>query len=215
MLHRIPTLPRRGRLESGTVDPVTQHRRTGRPRSAELDDAILEAARDVLVDSGPNGLTFAEVAQRAGTTRPALYRRFADLDELAVAAVASFGAASAPKVTGDGLTDLTAELRSFRRGITTTHGIALAGAVLAETTSPRVAEAYRSGVVAPRRARLRAILDRAADAGAITADEHDRRQLVTMCTGSWYAHVLAGERPPKDWPSRTALIVWTAAGGRA
>ncbi|MEM8745913.1 MAG: TetR/AcrR family transcriptional regulator [Actinomycetota bacterium] len=194
---------------------MTGRQRTGRPRSAALDDAILTAARDVLVESGPNQLTFAEVAARAGTTRPALYRRFGDLDELAVAAVASFGAATTPKVTGHGLTDLVAELRSFRRGITTTHGIALAGAVLAETTSARVAEAYRASVVAPRRTRLRAILDRAAHDGTITADERDRHQLVTMCTGSWYAHALAGERPPKDWPDRTALMVWTAAGGHA
>ena len=192
---------------------VTEGRRAGRPRSADLDEAILAAARDVIVARGPAGLTFADVADRAGTTRPALYRRFADVDELAVAAVASLGAATVPAVTGDGLADLAAELRAFQRGIETMHGIALAGAVLAGTASAEVTAAYRASVVTPRRSRLRAILDGAADEGAITADANERRQLVTMCTGSWYGYALAGERPPRNWAIATARLVWAAAGG--
>lgn len=192
---------------------VTTGRRAGRPRSADLDEAILAAARDVIVARGPAGLTFADVADRAGTTRPAIYRRFADVDELAVAAVASLGAATVPGVTGDGLTDLVAELRAFQRGIQTMHGVALAGAVLAGASSAEVAAAYRASVVMPRRSRLRAILDRAADDGSITADASERRHLVTMCTGSWYGYALAGERPPRDWAIATARLVWAAAGG--
>lgn len=194
---------------------VTSLRRSGRPRSSELDEAILDAARELLVEVGPTGMTFAAVADRAGTTRPALYRRFTDVDELVVAAVASLGASTAPPVTGDGLRDLIAELRAFQRGITTTHGIALAGSVLAETTSDGVADAYRATVVAPRRARLQAILDRAAADGTITADARDRRHLVTMCTGSWYGAALTGEPPPRAWAERTARLVWLAAGGAA
>lgn len=198
---------------SGYGPPVAARQGAGRPRSTELDEAILAAAREVLINSGPGGLTFADVAERAGTTRPAIYRRFADVEELAVAAVASLGAATVPDTTGDGLADLVAELRAFQRGITTVHGAALAGAVLARSTSDRVVDAYRSTVVAPRRARLRAILDHAADTGQIAADAGDRTHLVTMCTGSWYGYALAGVRPPGDWPDRTARLVWTAAGG--
>jgi len=36
---------------------------------------------------------------------------------------------------------------------------------------------------------------------------------VTMCTGSWYARALAGSRPLRNWPLRTAVLVWRAVGG--
>jgi AcrR family transcriptional regulator len=205
----------RQRLGTNYRRDVTAPRRAGRPPDPALDEAILAAALDVLATDGPSRLTFSEVARRAGTTRPAVYRRFDDTDELAVAAIARLGRSTAPTPSGDGLADLVAELRAFQRGISTANGVALAGAVLALTTTSRVTETYRSTVVTPRRRRLRSILDRAASEGRITAGARDRSGLVTMCTGSWYAYALAGEAPPRDWATRTARLVWTAAGGSA
>ena len=186
----------------------------GRPRDAELDAAILDAARSILVESGLDGLSFSAVAARAETTRPAIHRRFDDIDALAVAAIASLSAARPAIETEDPYADLVAELAAFQRGITNVHGLALAGAVLAGTTSPSVAEAYRATVVAPRRRRLRAVLDRATDAGLIDATPAERALLVTMCTGSWYGHALAGNRPRRTWAADTAAAVWRAARGR-
>ncbi len=195
-----------------TVASVTAP--AGRPRDAELDAAILDAARSILVESGLDGLSFSAVAARAETTRPAIHRRFDDIDALAVAAIASLSAARPAIETEDPYADLVAELAAFQRGITNVHGLALAGAVLAGTTSPSVAEAYRATVVAPRRRRLRAVLDRATDAGLIDATPAERALLVTMCTGSWYGHALAGNRPRRTWAADTAAAVWRAARGR-
>ncbi|MFL6109537.1 MAG: TetR/AcrR family transcriptional regulator [Marmoricola sp.] len=54
----------------------------GRPRDARIDEAVLAATRELLLDSGYAGLSLTAIAERAGTTRPALYRRWPSLDHL-------------------------------------------------------------------------------------------------------------------------------------
>ncbi|MER5361054.1 TetR/AcrR family transcriptional regulator [Streptomyces sp. NPDC002785] len=62
--------------------------RTGRPRSAAADEAILEATRASLVDLGWSKLTMGDVATRAKVAKTTLYRRWAGKNELVVDAVA-------------------------------------------------------------------------------------------------------------------------------
>ncbi|MBJ6614679.1 MULTISPECIES: TetR/AcrR family transcriptional regulator [unclassified Streptomyces] len=62
--------------------------RTGRPRSAAADTAILAATRQALVDLGWSKLTLSDVAVRAGVAKTTLYRRWAGKNELVVDAVA-------------------------------------------------------------------------------------------------------------------------------
>ena len=54
----------------------------GRPRDPRIDAAILGAAADLLVEIGYSSLTMAAVAERAGTTKTALYRRWSSKAEL-------------------------------------------------------------------------------------------------------------------------------------
>jgi AcrR family transcriptional regulator len=183
----------------------------GRPRDPDLDGRIIEAAIDLMAEGGLEALTFGAVAERAETTRPAWDRRFGDKTALAVAAISSLAAATRPERTGSLRDDLAAELWSFRAGLTKLNGLGIAGAVLAGTTDPAITATYRDTVVAPRRARIAAIIADGVDAGELTASAADQRVLVSMCTGSWYGYALAGTPPPRDWPDRTARLVWAAA----
>jgi len=54
----------------------------GRPRDPRIDAAILAATADLLVEIGYSNLTMAAVAERAGTTKTALYRRWSSKAEL-------------------------------------------------------------------------------------------------------------------------------------
>jgi len=63
--------------------------RTGRPRSAAADAAILAATRAALVELGWSKLTLGDVASRAGVAKTTLYRRWAGKNELVVDAVAA------------------------------------------------------------------------------------------------------------------------------
>ncbi|WP_156726167.1 TetR/AcrR family transcriptional regulator [Streptomyces apocyni] len=62
--------------------------RTGRPRRAAADAAILEATRAALVELGWSKLTMGDVASRAKVAKTTLYRRWANKSELVIDAVA-------------------------------------------------------------------------------------------------------------------------------
>ncbi|MGI5286328.1 TetR/AcrR family transcriptional regulator [Nonomuraea polychroma] len=57
-----------------------------RRRGAEVEQAILQAAADELIESGYPGLAMDKVAARAGTNKNAIYRRWPNRAALAVAA---------------------------------------------------------------------------------------------------------------------------------
>ncbi|GAA3145964.1 TetR/AcrR family transcriptional regulator [Streptomyces echinatus] len=63
--------------------------RTGRPRSAAADTAILAATREALVELGWSGLTLGDVATRAGVAKTTVYRRWAGKSELVTDALAT------------------------------------------------------------------------------------------------------------------------------
>src|SRR5207249_9109399 len=103
-------------------------------------------------------------------------------------------------------------LADFQRGVSRPGRLSLAGTMLQDSVDAEVRARYRAEIIAPRRRRLRLILERAQQLGVIDADA-DLDVAVTMCTGSWYARALAGSRPPRNWPLRTATLVWRAVGG--
>lgn len=184
----------------------------GRPRDAAIDAAVLEATLRLLARDGFTGLSLAAVAVEAGTTRPAIYRRWPDKETLVVDAIAHLAQVDPPVVVGDPFTDLVNELEHFRHCISDAAALPLAGLMLGDEVNETLRAKYRELVVAPRRARIRACLDRAVHEGALAADA-DLAIAGTFLTGSWYALALAGTKPPADWARRTATLVWRACGG--
>ena len=63
---------------------------TKRRRGRVLEDALLDAAWDQLVSGGYGVFTFEAVAERAGTSRPVIYRRWPNREALVVAAMERF-----------------------------------------------------------------------------------------------------------------------------
>ena len=197
------------------VDATEMHGR-GRARDSTIDGRVLAVAAAQLSSVGFEAMSVAAVAEGAGTTRQAIYRRWPTKADLAAAAMATVGGdADARQVlaTAAGpFAELVAELTDFQRGVSKPGRLSLVGSMLQTSADPEVTARYRERVVAPRRRRLRAILERARQHGQIDADA-DLAVLVTMCTGAWYARALAGERPPRNWARRTAELAWRAAGG--
>jgi AcrR family transcriptional regulator len=62
---------------------------TRRRRGQQLEDAILEAAWEIFSDEGYAEVTMKGVAERAGTGKPVLYRRWKDSDALLADAIAA------------------------------------------------------------------------------------------------------------------------------
>ena len=96
-----------------TPDPSAQEARVGRPRDPQIDSAVLDATVAVLNESGYGRLTLEEVARRAGTTKPAIRRRWPTRQQLVLAALGQrLGNARAPD-TGCTLCDLDECLKVF------------------------------------------------------------------------------------------------------
>lgn len=191
----------------------------GRGRDAGIDARILAAAKRQLSTLGYEGMSLAAVAEEAGTTRQALYRRWANKAALAGDAVAAMDdAATGPlqaqeqALEQDPFRALVAELTDFQRGVSKPGRLSLVGTMLQETTEPEVLDAYRRRIIQPRRRRIAAILEAARERGLIDADA-DLTIAVALCTGGWYGRALAGDPPPDAWPQRTAALVWRSLGG--
>ena len=184
----------------------------GRARDPSIDVRVLETAARHLAAYGYEAMSVAAVAQEAGTTRQALYRRWAGKPELAAAAMAAYADHATDTPTADPFADLVAELTDFQRGVSRPGRLSLVGTMLQDSVEADVRARYQAEVIAPRRRRLRRILERAQRLDLIDTDA-DLDVAVTMCTGSWYARALAGSAPPRNWPRRTAALVWRAVGG--
>lgn len=192
---------------------TTPERGTGRPRDPDIDAAVLAAARRHLSAHGYDAMSVVAVAEEAGTTRQALYRRWPTKADLATAAIASMSKAVERPDTDDPYADLVDELTAFHAGVSRPNGLAMVGSMLQEATEDQLRTLYRDRIVAPRRARLRHILERAVALGMADA-EADLDFAVAACTGTLYSLQLAGQATGPEWPRRTADLVWRAIGGR-
>jgi AcrR family transcriptional regulator len=186
--------------------------RRGRARDPDIDTRVLAVASRHLSTLGYEAMSLAAVAQEAGTTRQAVYRRWPTKASLAAAAVLAAADAVTAADSADPFADLVSELTDFQRGVSIPGRLSLVGTMLQDSTAPELLARYRARVIAPRRRRIRAILERARRLGLIDADA-DLEIAVTLCTGSWYARALAGQEPPENWPARTAALIWRAVGG--
>ncbi len=190
----------------------TVEQRRGRARDPDIDARVLAVANRHLSAHGYEAMSLTAIAHEAQTTRQALYRRWPTKASLAAATLRAAVDAGPDGPSEDPLADLVAELANFQRGVSRPGRLSLVGTMLQDNTAPELLARYRAQVVAPRRGRIRAILDRAQRLGLIDPDA-DLDVAVTLCTGSWYGRALAEPQPPPNWPARTAALVWRAVGG--
>src|SRR5215470_14618633 len=94
-------------VNAGASMSDRQSGRRGRPRDSAVDSRVLDAAWDLLYAKGFAGLTVDEVAERAGTAKTTVYRRWPTKDHLAVALAARILGEVPIADTGDLRADLT------------------------------------------------------------------------------------------------------------
>jgi AcrR family transcriptional regulator len=158
------------------VNPEGEPQR--RRRGAALEAAILDAAWQELVDKGYGALTIESVAQRAGTSRPVLYRRWPTKAELVRAAMLPrFNRELIdPPDTGNLRDDMIAllHLANERRVASSALLIYYLGAFFRETgTNP---QDFRADLLGDRVSTLDVVIDRAIARGEIDPTRLTRRR---------------------------------------
>jgi AcrR family transcriptional regulator len=156
--------------------------RVGRPRDTQIDAAVLQATLATLDDSGYGRLALDEVARRAGTTKPAIYRRWPNRQRLVLAALGQrLREARAPD-TGCTLCDLDECLKLFVAAFRRMPPDVI-GPLFADCAGDReLRAAFMTTLFDPPRAAVRETLDRAHARGDLREDVD--RDLILDLIGS-------------------------------
>ena len=183
-------------------------RMPGRPRDPATEQRILEVALRMLAMDGYSRMSLDAVAAEAGVSKPTIYRRWPSKADLATSALRTIQLSEPPVDTGSTIGDLTGTLENFRRSLLRPNGMSLVGTVLAEEFhNPDLLGLFRERLVVPRRARLRAILERARKKKEV----RPRVNLdcaVAMLVGGFYAQYLAGSEIPSSFARELVDAVW-------
>jgi AcrR family transcriptional regulator len=187
--------------------------RPGRPRSEKTRLAILEAAADIMMESGFAATTIESIAARAGVSKVTIYKWWSSRGAVAIDAYFHrYRETIAFSDSGDVATDLTAQIllvvKAFR---------GRAGEVMAELLGhaqgdPVLAEMWRERWLQPRRDATTVVLRRAIDRGQIRGDI-SLAVLMDELYGPVYYRLLARHEPLSDAFARE-LVVNTLRGVR-
>jgi AcrR family transcriptional regulator len=179
-------------------------RASGRPLDENVDEAILNATWQVLLDEGYAAMSIARVAEVARVGRPAIYRRYKDKSEMVRAALEDKRARAATIDTGSARADLIAYMEFARRRFE----VSLAGTLLVDgRKNPELLTFFREGMLMPRLHDMAAALERGKERGEVRADL-DTTLAVHALMGSFMVHNLASDRPPKGWAERIVDTLW-------
>lgn len=168
----------------------------GRRPSDEVRGEVLEAAGELLLETGMAGFTIDKVAARSGASKVTIYKFWPSKGALALA---GYFTTVAPTLafpdTGDIEADLRTQLRAFLDLLTTTT----AGTVLAELigqaqTDPDLMSAYLSNYSAPRRALAVQRLETARSRGQLRSNL-DAESVVDQLWGACYHRLLLPDQP--------------------
>lgn len=196
-------------------DGRTSARGIGRPRSEQVDEAILEAGLDLLATAGFDRLTMEGVAARAGVSKATLYLRWSSREDLVVAVVERFVSEIAIPDTGAIEGDLLHLMHDAVRVYRGRAGAVMPGLVSALAYHPRLAESLRRLFLKPRRAALRTVLERGVRRGELREDL-DYELALDFLGGPLFYRLLITGGPLDDQLARgvvSALLHWLSARG--
>lgn len=140
----------------------------GRPRKTETDARIIQAASELVIEHGYSQVTVDQVVERAGTNKPAFYRRFRRLADVAPLALLALDQ-DLDDIDTESLVKDLAEFQRRQRVLFSAPLITrgLPGWLAEVSSTPDHAMPFIEQFQAPRREALRSIVQRATTRGEI------------------------------------------------
>ena len=187
-------------LDPGVASDAPTAPKLGRKRDHTRDAEIMDAAVEVLAETGYDGMTIDMVASRAKAGKATLYRRWASKDELVIDAVACMKkddlSIEALPDTGTLRGDLVAMIKPHSIQDSEKKMQIMAGLMSMLNSNPSLSEAAHAAIVEPRASVNRFFMQRAIDRGEIPADaDIETLSLVSQAMGSYRTLLL---RKPID-----------------
>lgn len=176
-----------------TTAPASVH--GGRPRDPSRDQAIRDAVLELLAEEGYEHVTIEAVAARAGAGKATVYRRWSSKAELVIDAVAGLQGSLAVADTGSLRGDLDSLCVSLC-GAGEARKLAVMRALASALPHDHaLAKAFSMNFIAPRRALLAAVFERAIARGEIAADR-DLELLTAVIPALTMYRLMSGGAPP-------------------
>ncbi|MDO8974714.1 TetR/AcrR family transcriptional regulator [Reyranella sp.] len=167
----------------------------GRPRDPRTRAAILVAARDLLGRGGLTAVTIEAIAQKAGVSRPTIYRYWPNAPAVAMAAfLETTGADEAAKSPRTALAALRAQLHALADAFAAPTGRSVAAMVAAAQSETELAKAFRNEFIARNRDATLALLARCIADKAIEAPD-DMELTLDLVFGPLFYRLLMGHAP--------------------
>jgi rhodanese-related sulfurtransferase len=179
------------------AEQTVERARRGRPRSERARKAILEAAGELLLQSGLDSVGMDAIAMRAGVSKATIYRWWPTKESLALDAIHHEWTAAHPESAGSGSlrVDLYSLLRPWIRLLNEKPYGRVIAAILAKVqTDDRFAEEYRTRFLDRRRQLAREIMQHAIESGEIAAGTNVELAL-DLLYGPVYHRLLHGHAP--------------------
>ncbi len=194
------------------MDVEIDQRPAGRPRDARLDAAIVDATVALLEERGYGDLALTAVAERAGTTTAAIYRRWGSKSDLVMHAVFRTGGDDVVTNTGDLAADLATMVGWSVDKICRPAALAALVGLLGESGRERAARAGDAAMASRRTAER---FERAKADGEIRADV-DTGVLVALISGPVLEVALRGAAHEIDdaWIADLVAVVLEGARPR-
>ena len=187
----------------------------GRPRDPDMDETILRATVELLSEVGYVGLTVADVARRAGVSKPAIYRRWSQKSQLVVEAMVTQMRPGKDNESGSAASDLLALTEQLLSLLTLTpFGRVLPGLVAEMAADPALAASYRDLIIKPNQRQWRAAVERGIASGEMSP-ETDVDLVVNMLVGPLYFSLLITGDPLDPGYARAAVDLVLARYGAA
>jgi len=181
-----------GRASLQAVTPTRQRPHTGSRRNDAAEQAILEAAAELLVAGDGALITVAAIAERAGVGKQTIYRWWPSKSAVLLDAMIHRARQVAPaRETGDLHTDLRLFLRSTFAAAPDNRSLLLG--VLREALGDAATMDQLARFTAARRDELAQILERARARGQISAERLDT--VVDQAFGLLWYRMIFAHRP--------------------
>ncbi|WP_134426882.1 TetR/AcrR family transcriptional regulator [Mycobacterium ulcerans] len=180
----------------------------GRPRDPRIDFAILSATMELLVQIGYSNLSLAAVAERAGTTKSALYRRWSSKAELVHEAAFPVTPSALSAPAGDFAGDIRMMVAATRDVFTTPVVRAALPGLVADMTADADFNARVLSRFTELFATVRIRLQEAVDRGEAHPDV-DPNRMIELIGGATMLRVLLYPDQMLDeaWVDQTTAIL--------
>ncbi len=178
-------------------------RRPGRLRKPGATQAILDATREILEESGFAGLTIEAIARRADVGPPALYRRWSSKEALVEAVLLEIADEAVPIAdTGTLRDDLVQLMQNFRESLCQPFGRIVVGLV-GEAVRDPVWRDLLIDFLRRRREQVLVVIERAVQRGELPQDVDGRHIMDLASSPLWQHRILNDDLA--EWASDARL----------